>query len=271
MPNGYLKVLFAVTLIASFAKAATADDVQWTDYVKPGTQQEGQFPYQPLYPGAPGSSGMCNGGETRTDGAWYRVCKCFGSTGCFITYESYGTLQCPNDDTWKGKRFWVVTARGRTTKPCGKTAIERTVEIIRELTKDDTTTGGDTYSWNATPGEQRFPNDSEVGKLVTVDAGKRPDETTKTADSEKKTELKTVKSSTSSGTNKRPRKEVKRSDTRKHRTVRARTEQTPAASGGAAARDVVVPAMIGVGIGIGMGGMGHRGGMERGGMERRDR
>ena len=124
-----------------------------------------------------------------------------------ITYESIGTLQCPPYN----KLYKVMTARGRTKKECGKSAIERTVEIIKDMATS--LPDADKYKWDVNPGTRSTENDREVTKLD-LDQNKRPDETTKAADDKKADENPKTATGTGGGgtksvtTDKKPRMAV---------------------------------------------------------------
>lgn len=240
------KPLLTVAFIIAISTATFAD-TDWTDYVVPGTQSGTQIPYQPVYPGGPGGNydtPMCFKGTLREDAAWYRLCICTNNnTICTIWYESIATYQCPD-----GKLLWVMTARGKTDKKCGKSAIQRTAEIIKGLNSKEYE---GKYDYTASSNET-YPSDSEISKLI-VDKDKKPDENSKKAEEKKETkeETKTTKEggSGSGKTEKRPRKHV----TKKSNPTHARREtethrQTETNSGNG-----------GFSIGIGIGGFGGHG------------
>jgi hypothetical protein len=273
-------VFTATTFTGSLAQTTTTPDgTEWTDYVLPGTQQAGgsgvepTYPYQPLFPGAPGSTGVCQGGTLRSDGAWYAVCKCFGDQGCFVTYQSIASYQCPgNEDPTThvytpGEVLRVVTAIGRTKRACSKIGIQRTIEIYKTLAPAGQESS---YIWNPGPlGGDPTPGDEEVAKLD-LGLDSRPNQTTKKVEEPKNSETtpktntgkveEPKKSETTPNTNtgagasagkaeKRPRKAVKRTNKKSYRTHAAsRTQQ----------QDVHTQELIGIGIGIGLG-LGGRG------------
>lgn len=232
----YTKKFFLTAVFVALISTATFADPEWTDYVVPGEQTGTQTPYQPLYPGAPGgnyTTPMCQKGKLRTDAAWYRLCICYNGP-CFITYYSIASYACPD-----GKSLWVVTARGKTDKKCGKAAVTATSEIFKKFGEGyENPPGGGT--------DESFPSDSEVSRLI-VDEGKHPDENSKKAEDKKETkeEKKETKTTTEGGgkTDKRPRKHVT-----KKSGIHARrdTETSPTGGGG-------------ISIGIGIGGFGGRG------------
>jgi len=274
----FTSICAVVPLTDGLAQQTTADGTQWTDYVVPGTQSGGPpptYPYQPLFNGAPGSTGICRNGSIGSDSAWYRVCKCYGADGCFVTYESIASYDCRSDDKdWTGQqRFWVITATGRTNKRCGKIGVQRTVEIYSGLGKAPGYEGN--YTWNPGPfADTTYPGDADIARLDTG-TGDRPDENSKKAEDKPgdtkdtakdnpkdqkplktetgKTETgKTVTPGTGTGqVEKRPRKEVKHKTT-KHRRAKIDNNQ-PASSGGMSPETAAaISTIIDVGVGIGL-------------------
>jgi hypothetical protein len=255
----HIKKLVVTALFVAVISTATFADTEWTDYVVPGTQTGTQTAYQPLYRGAPGDTydtPMCQKGEIGTDSAWYRVCICYGGP-CFITYYSIASYKCPD-----GTSLWVVTARGKTDKKCGKTGVTATREIFRKL-------GGETYG-GYNPGgvtDESFASDSEVSRLI-VDEGKRPDENSKKSEEKKETKEEKKETATggggsgSGGTNKRPRKRITKNSTRTHARRETGTHgptETGSTGGGPE-----------ISIGIGIGRLGGFGGHGRGGERKSD-
>jgi hypothetical protein len=260
--------LSSIPLSSSLAQTrTTADGTEWTDYVLPGQQQAGPpptYPYQPLFNGAPGSSGFCPNGTLRQDGAWYRVCKCYGVDGCFVSYQSIGTYQCPPpDDT----RYRVVTAIGRTKKQCGGKALSRTIEIYSGL---GVGLPGD-YLWNPGPLGRDEGDDKQFGQLDTP-RDQTPDEQSKKTETatsqpaagqpqteQAKTEQpKTEQPKTETRTEERKAKPSSgatrssgRTEKPRRKTARARIDRTTGA--GVAAPPPVDPLALGVGVGLGLG------------------
>jgi hypothetical protein len=242
----HTKKLFVTALFVAVISTATFADTEWTDYVVPGTQTGTQTVYQPLYRGAPGDTNdapMCQKGEIGTDSAWYRVCICYGGP-CFITYYSIASYKCPD-----GTNLWVVTARGKTDKKCGKVGVTATREIFRKL-------GGETYG-DYNPGgvtDESFASDSEVSRLI-VDKGKRPDENSKKSKEKKETKTAGGGGSGGGGTDKRPRKRITKNTIRTHAHRKTETHpvsETSSTGGGPE-------------ISIGIGRLGGFGGHGRGG------
>jgi hypothetical protein len=234
----------------------------------------------------PRGAAMCQNGVLTTASAWYRLCKCFGEKGCFITYEDLGTYQCPAGEPWNGKKFLIVSARGRTDKPCAKRAIIRTREIIQDLGNAVNLGQGseDNYTWGADPGVQELPDDSTITGLAPVEPGKRPDETTKPVGAASNSDGGTTTGSnggtttgtsggtastggntSSSGTTtgRRPRKQTTK---KTGSTVSQAQSQSPSSPSSNAS----IPIGVGIGIGLGLG-MGLHGGGDRGDFHGSDR
>jgi sRNA-binding protein len=172
-----------------------------------------------------------------------------------VTYESVATYQCQNDESWHGKRFLVVTARGRTKKACGKVALQRTIDVIKDLGDAVNKINGstDNYTWDVNLGTDTYDGDSEVVGKLDLQTGKRPDEKTKKVEEKKDEKKDTAKketteqkqTNTSGGggtgtTNKKPRKQVAPSTNKT-------TSQNPNPNSN------ILPGVIVLGVGVGLG------------------